>query len=271
MANVFDSDLYSILDTAADEDLCVLADFITDKGEGRISLSSGVCDTLSSASQGGRFDQEKRALIAEEIQRFGGNSIINLLRGGSGVPYQDVVRDVAQHVKANITARASCEAMEIAIAGKLLEESLAKMSNDKRAEVLEEMGIAIGGPTLSSAATVLSAAAANGAAAYLLTASIANGSARVLLGRGLAALATGGAQRAVSTLVGPVGWAITAVWTVFGLASPAYRVTVPCVLHVAYLRQKAKIRVCPACGHASDQTARFCAQCGAALVAQSKE
>lgn len=37
---------------------------------------------------------------------------------------------------------------------------------------------------------------------------------------------------------GPVGWAITGLWTAISLAGPAYRITIPCVCHVAYLRQK---------------------------------
>lgn len=43
--------------------------------------------------------------------------------------------------------------------------------------------------------------------------------------------------------VGPIGWAITGLWTAISLAGPAYRITIPCVCHVAYLRQKSRIKV----------------------------
>ena len=42
----------------------------------------------------------------------------------------------------------------------------------------------------------------------------------------------------MAVFAGPVGWAVTAIWTIFDIASPAYRVTIPCVLHIAMLRQK---------------------------------
>lgn len=59
-----------------------------------------------------------------------------------------------------------------------------------------------------------------------------------MLGRGLAAAANLTLARTAGTLIGPVGWALTGVWTAIELAGPAYRVTVPYVLHIAYLRQK---------------------------------
>jgi len=47
-------------------------------------------------------------------------------------------------------------------------------------------------------------------------------------------------MRVIGTFAGPVGWAVTGLWTLVSAAGPAFRVTVPCVCHIAFLRQKAR-------------------------------
>ena len=41
--------------------------------------------------------------------------------------------------------------------------------------------------------------------------------------------------------MGPVGFVVAGIWTTIDLAGPAYRVTVPVVLQVAFLRQRSKL------------------------------
>ncbi|MNH46242.1 hypothetical protein D3C79_1089360 [compost metagenome] len=43
----------------------------------------------------------------------------------------------------------------------------------------------------------------------------------------------------MAVLTGPIGWVVTGAWTMVDIASPAYRVTIPAVIQVAALRQKA--------------------------------
>ncbi|PVX82416.1 hypothetical protein C7402_109270 [Paraburkholderia unamae] len=69
-------------------------------------------------------------------------------------------------------------------------------------------------------------------------------------------------MRYLSVAIGPVGWVISTLWTVAGLASPAYRVTLPCVVQIAYMRQKALTTVCGKCSAANPNSARFCSECG---------
>jgi len=58
------------------------------------------------------------------------------------------------------------------------------------------------------------------------------------------------------------------LWTLADLSSPAYRVTVPCVVQLAYMRQKminkSKVTVCEPCGAFIERHARFCPNCGQA-------
>jgi uncharacterized protein YaaW (UPF0174 family) len=73
---------------------------------------------------------------------------------------------------------------------------------------------------------------------YKLAVIVANGIAKALLGRGLCLAAGAALPRSMAIFTGPTGWAITGIWTIFDIAKPAYRVTIPCVLHIAMLRLK---------------------------------
>ncbi|MDW2646713.1 ubiquinol-cytochrome C chaperone family protein, partial [Citrobacter sp. HN-141] len=37
---------------------------------------------------------------------------------------------------------------------------------------------------------------------------------------------------------GPVGWVLSSLWLLIDLAGPAYRVTLPSCIFIAYMRQK---------------------------------
>lgn len=73
---------------------------------------------------------------------------------------------------------------------------------------------------------------------YRMATVVANAVAKQLLGKGLTFAANAALTRTIGVLAGPIGWIITGLWTAIDLAGPAYRVTVPCVIHIAYLRQK---------------------------------
>ena len=62
--------------------------------------------------------------------------------------------------------------------------------------------------------------------------------AKFLTGRGLTIAANAALTKWLSVFAGPIGWAVTALWTVIDIAGPAYRVTIPAVIQIAYMRQK---------------------------------
>jgi len=74
-------------------------------------------------------------------------------------------------------------------------------------------------------------------------------------------------MRGIGIALGPIGWAITAVWTFADLSSPAYRVTVPAVIQIAYMRNKIiaqkSFAACPNCESVIDRSAKFCPNCAA--------
>jgi hypothetical protein len=73
---------------------------------------------------------------------------------------------------------------------------------------------------------------------YKMAAIIVNAVLKALFGRGLTFAGAGLMMRSISAFAGPVGWAITAAWTAYDVAGPAYRVTIPAVIQVAFLRQQ---------------------------------
>lgn len=259
-----DKDLMNVLLSATNEDIGALIDIITDNGKGRISLDDEVKDLLVQAKTNKTITESIRYCIAEEIQRYGGNSIVNFFRS-SGVLYHEIVCDAADRLKVKYGKEEHIEAVEIAILLKVLEKSLDKMSEDERKKLFKEFGVRYRGLGPAAIAALQAAIRANGFAAYKLAVIVANSVARALLGRGLAFGAMGPALQGMALFAGPVGWAITGLWLAFDLASPAYRVTIPCVLYIAFMRQKMNEsqqvkNECPSC-HAVIEK-RFCGECG---------
>ncbi|MFC2611353.1 MAG: hypothetical protein ACFNYA_07650, partial [Capnocytophaga granulosa] len=73
---------------------------------------------------------------------------------------------------------------------------------------------------------------------YKMAVIVANAVARSLLGRGLSFAGNATLTRTLGVALGPIGWIVTGLWTLLDIASPAYRVTIPCVIQVAYMRLK---------------------------------
>ena len=65
---------------------------------------------------------------------------------------------------------------------------------------------------------------------------------KAVVGRGLTITANATLTKVMSILTGPIGWSITAAWTLFDIAGTAYRVTIPAVIEVAYLRKLSQNR-----------------------------
>ncbi|WP_277342496.1 ubiquinol-cytochrome C chaperone family protein, partial [Pseudomonas viridiflava] len=130
------------------------------------------------------------------------------------------------HLKVNF-ADDPVNVIEQEILGKILSRAFEQMTDAERKEILYDLGVAsysTAGP--AAAIATICAAKAGGFATYKIAAIVANAIAKAILGKGLSFVATGQLMRSISVAIGPIGWAITALWTAADLASPAYRVTV---------------------------------------------
>lgn len=253
-----DEDLSELLSTAQTEDLDVLVDILTDNGKGRLFLSNESLEKLRSAKHSPDYPEEVLALIAHLIQWYGGNTLANLYRKGKGVPYREVLEDVAEHLKIKMPKETPVSELERAVITVIFQKAWDRMSPEERVQAFEFVGQGVppgAGPLTAAAIQLL--LRAGSLSIYRLAMGVANAMTLQVIGRGLPFVLPG-----LSVLLGPVGFSITAIWTVADLSAPAYRVTVPCVVQLAYMRQKKLVRACPECATENTREAKFCSNCG---------
>ncbi len=177
--------------------------------------------------------------IANCLRRMGSHDIATLLRGGEGVAYDNVVFDAGQKLKAKVKKSYSIEENEAQILLKMFEDALERMTDEEKRSILLSMGVNeynIPFGPLGVAAVQNLLREFGGFSVYRITVTVANMMSRSLLGSGLSFATNAALTRAVSMVLGPVGWITTGLWLANDLASPAYRKTVPSVIHVALLR-----------------------------------
>lgn len=282
------SSLWKLMYVSDTEDLDILVDYITDKGEGRIALDSDKCKRLVQCKNLKHYDESDRDLIIDEIRLFGGNSMANVIRNlrnaltfgsvlnnilpdaNSAVTYKEIVNDVAEHMKVPFNKDSSVSFVEQGILIKLLQGSYEKMSSEERAQLLKELGIAdLSMLKPGATAIILGAAKLGGFKTYQIALIVANAVAKALLGKGFTFAGNRMITKIVSIATGPIGWVVTGLWTAADMASPAYRVTVPCVVQIAFMRQKALAKIssktCGGCQAINTLDAKFCTECGAAV------
>lgn len=175
--------------------------------------------------------------IAAEIQCFGGNTFVNMFRGG-GVSYKEVLCDVCDKMKVNYNKDSSTKKIEQNLLMKILEDALEKMSPEEIEKLGKELGLENTAKLTSQGLTAIFLAVfrAGGFKSYQLTLIIVNAVLKVLIGRGLPLVGNVILVRIANILTGPIGWVITGLWTAVDIAGPAYRVTIPAVIQIAYLR-----------------------------------
>lgn len=181
-------------------------------------------------------------LIAAELQCFGGNTFATLFRGGKGVLYREVLTDVCDKLKVNYNKNSSAEAIEMNLLMKILTDSIGNMSSEEIKDVIGTLDLKITNYSKEALIAALQAAIKMGGfQAYQIAVIVANAIAKLLLGRGLAFAGNIALTRAISIFAGPIGWILTGIWTLIDIGGPAYRITIPSVIHIAYMRLKNKV------------------------------
>lgn len=175
--------------------------------------------------------------IIEEIQKYGGNTIANAVRG-MGVSYHEVLCDVAKKMKVNFDPAQATQMIEDQLLAKVLKDAWEKMSEDERKKLVEEsgnvFGLTVGG---LGAGALIAIFRAGGFKSYQVALIIVNAISKAILGHGLKFAGNIYLTRLLAVLAGPVGWILTGVWTAFDFASQAYRVTIPACIYIAALRK----------------------------------
>lgn len=179
-------------------------------------------------------------LIAGEYQLFGGNTFANSLRG-YGVLYEEILQDVLDALKVKDYSH-SISSKEQALLMKVVNESLDKMSNKEREEFVKALDLNVSNFTPQAIVAALQAGIKiGGFLSYQIAVIVVNAISKMVLGRGLSLAANAALVKYLSIFAGPIGVAITALWTAIDLAGPAYRVTIPATIYIASLRQAKRL------------------------------
>lgn len=242
MFNEADTELRDLLSRATNEELDPLLECILGKDrKGRISSA---LDMNPLYKEYPKEPTRYWKAIGEEIQCYGGNAIANASRG-YGVPYHEILVDVAKKLKVNFNKNSPSERIELALFSKVLEDAWEKLSREEREKVVRDLGDPRLNASLSGPAAVMAIQAimrAGGFATYQIAVIVVNAIWRVLFGHGLKFAVNAGLTRWIGVFLGPIGWIVTGGWLAIDLLGPAYRVTIPAVFQIALIRQSQKAR-----------------------------
>lgn len=216
-----DDELFASLLSAAPDEVDVLVDIITDFSRGRAGLDADVKKLLVQAkhsSRPGGYNQEQLELLGHELQQFGGHSAMNLTRrllNKSAVPYVEIVNDVYQKLNGSNAASWSVADKERQIALALFGADWRELAPDDRFERATSTKVLTGLFKLKDALLLSSGSAV-----------------------GLSAASSAALFAAVTTglRLNPIGALATAGFGLHSSIAEAYRVTVPFVAQMGWIR-----------------------------------
>lgn len=230
----------TFLQYCSNDELKTLCDTLTHNNKGEVRLSEQLTDSEAYLRN---YPENMHGMwqeIAAELQRFGGNTFANLFRGGNGASYDSILRDVCKKMKVRIPSCSSVEEIEVALLTKYCEETIGCMDIDLLRELSLEIGVKPQSYNKQVVAAAILIALRKGGGRVLAPVIYYIGSniTRILIGRGVYFATAEVLGRAAAALAGPIGWALTAGWLAYDIATPAYRITVPAVIQVACMRLK---------------------------------
>ncbi len=134
----YDSDL-AFLRQLSSNDLKDLFDVLVYDKDGTLRMNEELTNSTEYKRYG--HDYVKYAeRIAEELQRYGGNSFMNFFRD-EGVLYKEILCDACDHLKVNYHEESPTSLIEQNMLSKLLKDSLEKMSGREIKELGHELGM----------------------------------------------------------------------------------------------------------------------------------
>jgi len=222
-----------------EEDLQVLVEILTKtkRGNERISEFLTNCDLYK------KYYPDHRQywhLIAAELQTFGAHSFATyVIRGGKGVLYKQILIDVCKKLKVKYDKNDPVKNIETSLLAKILTDSMKKMDSKEIKQLVEKMGLPTTRFTKQGVTIALQTLIKQGGFnSYKIALIVANGVAKKVIGRGLPFVVNTAITKWMARFAGPIGWGISGLWVASDLMGPSYRVTIPSVIQVAYMRSK---------------------------------
>lgn len=231
-----DKDL-AFLATCENEDLRTLCDILTYNNKGEIRLS----EQLTNSDAYINYYPDRMNLmtneLAEELRKFGSNTVKTICRKGEADSYETIVRRVCKRMKINVGSDNNTQEMERELLISICEHTTEKLSNEELRSFADKAGIPH--KRLNRQMLVYAVMVAIRRNTYLMTEMVYYVSLRIanmLLGRWITMMGMSTVGRYLGMAAGPIGWAALAGWTISDIASPAYRVMIPAVIMVASMR-----------------------------------
>ena len=226
-----------ILATADNEDLKLLVAYLTkDKDGGRITTET-LTFTDEYRSNPDNPHSYWRQIVAE-LQCFGGNTAVNKVRGGKGVLYREILCDVCDKKDVKYDKKADVADIESSLLEKIMVDAVEKMDDEQMQELVKALKLDVGAISHQAvSAGIRTGMLAGGFFSMQVASIIAYELAADIFAGFATQLAGFVAWRGLGFLSGPVGMAAL---TALAFAGPAYRVTVPAVVQVAYIRLKSQ-------------------------------
>lgn len=217
-----------ILNECSNEQLKSLVDILVFDKDGKKRIAESLSTTKHFIEHYPKFLKVLVPDIINEIQRFGGNTIINTFRG-HGVAYREILEDVCDKLKVNYNKKLSTPLLEgellrkvaVTVVEKMTDEDVKQFDANLDKKRFIDAIMSNNGPAmLAIIAIVISQ----------ITKQTAEKGTIVVLGNILSTKAT--------TLVVPVLNVLSVAWTIFDIAGAAYRVTVPFTITLAFIRRQ---------------------------------
>ena len=230
-----DKDL-RFLSSCENEDLRVLCDILTHDRLGNIRIT----EQLTSTDEYNRNYPEDMLFlvpqISNELLKYGSNTLATFWHNEPD-SYQTVLHRVCKQMDVRTMEQDSVAKMEHNLLTTLCQDTLNKMSERELRLLANENGIPDKTLTRQAlTAALLMAIRTSRAVLTRIAARVIQYIVEIVTIRGVATAGIETATRAVSSALGPIGWIALGAWTVYDISSPAYRVCVPAVLQVAYMR-----------------------------------
>ncbi|ENL0083357.1 hypothetical protein AB3Y67_005224, partial [Citrobacter freundii] len=170
-----DRQLLPVLSNASDSELAPLVEYITK------AFSSGI-ESKARYKTHCPAHSQYADLIAHELCEFGGNTVVNLFRGG-GPEWKTVVIDVADKLDATYEKDWGIDRIELAVLAAITRKAWSDMDQAQRKNLLEKMDLTQGSTMLFPEAKLMTQLQSSRFSSLLLASLIANVFASQLLGR----------------------------------------------------------------------------------------
>lgn len=221
------------LSECSNEDLRTFADLLVYDKDDKPRISEELSKTRTYKEF---YPKEMNKICREiicEFQLYGGDTVANIIRG-HGVSYRQILMDVCNRKKVNYNENSSTERIEMCFVQRILDDALEEMDDVELKEVARDLQI--DATKYNNANALKDAIVMVGLSPTFVGKIIAICTKAIVprVGVALGGLAIGQALAKLVPIINIISWGLL----LKEATGPAYRVTMPGVMMIIYMRRK---------------------------------